>query len=86
MSFPKQTARNRHQVPLQPFGAINWQLIYRLQQLSIPEKNKQAFAAAQFALTQKRLILHEEHPQWTVEQVDQAARRIVYGISDKDLA
>ena len=81
MSLPNHPSQA---VQLQ-FGAINWQLIHRLQQLSLPEKNAQAFAAAQFALNQKRLILREEHPQWSVEQVDQTARRIVFGISDKDL-
>lgn len=51
--------------PKKQFAATSQQLIERIRQLSIPEKNRQAFAAANFALTQKRLILREEKPDWT---------------------
>lgn len=66
--------------PLQ-HETINWQLIEAIRQLSLPEKNKRAFAAADFALRQKRLILAEEHPDWTADEVMQTARRLVYGVS-----
>jgi hypothetical protein len=63
------------------FETMSWPLINQIRQLSVPEKNKRAFAAANFALTQKRLILAEEHPDWTDKQIDQEARRLVYGQS-----
>lgn len=44
------------------FKTTNWELIEQIRRLSVPEKNERAFAAAQFALNQKRLILAEEHP------------------------
>lgn len=47
--------------------------------MTVAQKNRQAFAAAAFALQQKRLLLAREHPQWPAEQVDAAARRLVYG-------
>jgi hypothetical protein len=53
--------------------------------LSIPEKNNQAFAAAHFALKQKRLILSEEHQDWSPAAVEREARRLVFGISSKEL-
>jgi hypothetical protein len=48
--------------PRRRFDAVNWELVRQLRQLSVPEKNERAFAAAEFALTQERLILIEEHP------------------------
>ncbi|MCP4428434.1 MAG: hypothetical protein GY803_28445, partial [Chloroflexi bacterium] len=53
------------------YEAINWKLIEAIRQLPIPEKNNRAFAAADFALRQKQLILAEEHPDWTTAEVDQ---------------
>jgi hypothetical protein len=47
--------------------------------MSLARKNRQAFAAAAFALRQKKLILAREHPEWDAAQVDAAARRLVYG-------
>jgi hypothetical protein len=47
--------------------------------LDVAEKNRQAFAAAAFALQQKRLILAREHPEWDAAQVNMTARRLVYG-------
>jgi DNA-binding transcriptional ArsR family regulator len=67
--------------PLPPYEAVSWELIEALRQLSVPEKNKRAFAAADFALRQKRLILAAEHPNWPVAKVDTEARRLVYGIT-----
>jgi hypothetical protein len=66
-----------------PYGAVSWQLIEAIRRLSVPEKNKRAFAAADFALRQKRLILAEEHSEWSTKEVDQEARRQVYGVDEK---
>lgn len=68
------------------YGAVNWELIERIKQLSTPEKNERAFAAADFALRQKKLILAEQHPQWSPERVSQEARRLVFGISEELLS
>jgi hypothetical protein len=51
----------------------------RLRDMSVPEKNEAAFGAADFALRQKRLILTEERPDWTVKAIDREARRLVFG-------
>jgi hypothetical protein len=61
------------------YGATNWTLVEQLRQLSVPQKNEMAFAAADFALRQKRLLLAEDHPDWTAEQIDREARRLVFG-------
>ncbi|MCI0396419.1 MAG: hypothetical protein L0332_18560 [Chloroflexi bacterium] len=58
---------------------INWEYVTAIRQMSVVEKNQQTFAAADFALRQKRLILAEEHPEWSAEEVDATARRLVYG-------
>ena len=68
--------------PRQRYEAVNWTLIGRLRQLSVPDKNRRAFAAADFALRQKKLILAEAQPEWTAEQVADEARRLVFGASD----
>lgn len=62
-----------------PRQAPDWQHIEFISQMTVREKNRRAFAAAEFALQQKRLILAQEHPDWTSEQVDEEARRQVYG-------
>ncbi|HSM58779.1 MAG TPA: hypothetical protein VK879_21670 [Candidatus Sulfomarinibacteraceae bacterium] len=59
--------------------AIDWEHVARIRAMSVPEKNRQAFAAAEFALRQKRLLLAREHPDWEEAQVDAAARRLVFG-------
>jgi hypothetical protein len=69
--------------PAQSYGAINWELIERIRQLSVAEKNERAFAAADFALRQKLLILAEEHPDWSAEKVEREARQLLYGVSDE---
>lgn len=69
--------------PTQQFGAIDWELIEKIRQLSVPEKNRRAFAAANFAIDQKRLILAEEHPDWPAEDVEREARRLVFGVSNE---
>lgn len=68
------------------FGSINWKLVALLRQLSVPEKNRIAFAAADFALRQKQLILAEEHPEWSEDTVEREARRIVFGVAGEEKA
>lgn len=63
------------------YESISWELIEALRQLSVPEKNKRAFAAADFALRQKRLLLAEENPDWSAAKIDTEARRLVYGVT-----
>jgi hypothetical protein len=63
----------------QAYESVNWQLIDAIRQLPVSEKNKRAFAATDFALHQKQLILAEEHPDWSAQEVAEAARRLVYG-------
>lgn len=67
------------------FDDTNWTLIRQLGRLSVPEKNERAFAAADFALTQRRLVLTEEHPDWTGDMIEREARRLVYGLSVEGL-
>jgi hypothetical protein len=50
-----------------------------IRQMTVPEKNRQTFEAAAFALQQRRLILARENPHWTPSELDVAARRQVYG-------
>lgn len=66
-----------------PFESTNWPLVKAIGQMAVPEKNERAFAAADFALIQKRLIMAEEHPAWPEEQVDRKARRLVFGVSEE---
>ncbi len=68
-----------------PYEAVSWELVAALRQLSVPEKNRRAFAAADFALRQKRLLLAEEHPDWSAAQEDAEARRLVYGVTPEML-
>lgn len=70
---------------LQTYESINWQLIDAIRQLPVFEKNRRAFAAADFALRQKRLLLSEEHPDWPTAKIEQESRRLVYGINQEDL-
>lgn len=58
---------------------INWDQIKAIRKMSVAEKNRSAFQAAEFALRQKRLILAEEHPDWSEAQIDAEARRLIYG-------
>ena len=69
----------------QQYEAVNWELIEAMRRLSVPEKNKRAFAATDFALRQKRLILAEEHPDWSVVAVEEEARRILFGVTQEAL-
>jgi hypothetical protein len=68
--------------PSPQYETINWQLVAAIRRLSVPEKNRRAFAAADFALRQKKLLLAEEYPDWTQGEVIQAARRLVYGVTE----
>lgn len=70
----------------QQYEAVNWQLIAAIGQLTVSEKNKRAFAAADFALRQKRLLLAAEHPDWSEAEVQETARRLVYSVTQADLA
>lgn len=65
------------------YDAPNWELITAIRHLSVPEKNKRAFAAADFALRQKRLLLTEEHPDWSAVEIEEKARRLVYGVGQE---
>ena len=68
--------------PVQPgFETINWTWVEHLRQLSGADKNQIAFAAADLALRQRRLLLAKEHPDWTVTEVEREARRQVFGIT-----
>ena len=69
----------------QQFEAVNWDLIKQIGQLAVPEKNRRAFATANFALRQKRLILAEEHPDWSAAEVEAEARLLVFGVSSEAL-
>ena len=60
---------------------INWTLVDRIRDLPVAAKNERAFAAADFALKQKTLVLAEEHPDWPPERVEREARRIVFNVS-----
>ncbi|MFW6184839.1 MAG: hypothetical protein ACOC8X_13650 [Chloroflexota bacterium] len=62
---------------------VDWEHVSHIRAMSVPEKNRQAFAAAEFALRQKRLLLAREHPDWDDEQVDAAARRLVFGDNER---
>jgi hypothetical protein len=60
----------------QPIDATH---VAAVRSMGVAQKNRQAFAAAAFALQQKRLLLGREHPDWDETKIDTAARRLVYG-------
>lgn len=74
LAFPALKRATSH--PQQPLDSRR---LAGVRRMTVTEKNRQAFAAAAFALQQKRLLLAREHPQWDEAQVDAAARRLVYG-------
>ncbi len=83
---PEVTGYYLQHPPLQrpsspPYETISWELVEALRHLTVPEKNKRAFAASDFALRQKKLILAESHPDWSPEHVTDEARRLVFGVS-----
>ncbi len=55
-----------------------------IQNLKPEEKTLRAFAAADFAFKQRKLILQEQHPEWSEEEADKVARQIVYGAEKVD--
>ncbi len=61
------------------------ELIQAIGQLSVAMKNERAFAAADFALRQKKLILAEENPDWSETEVEKEARQIVFGVSAESI-
>lgn len=61
------------------YESLSWELIEAIGQLSVAEKNRRAFAAADFALRQKKLLLAEEQPDLSDTEVERAARRQVFG-------
>lgn len=68
------------------YEMTNWQLVNAIRELPVPEKNKRAFAAADFALRQKRLMLAEEHPDWSATELEEYTQQLVYGVSQEELA
>ncbi len=83
----KRPLRQRSvQASFPQFEIINWQLVQAIRHLSVSEKNKRTFAAADFALRQKRLIFAEEHQDWSAKEIEMEARRLVYGISQEALS
>ena len=62
-----------------PFASVSWELIAAIGKLSVVDKNRRAFAAADFALRQKKLMLAEAHPDWSAAEIEDEARRLVYG-------
>ena len=75
----------RNHPSIQQYESLNWKLIEAISRLSVPEKNERAFAAADFALRQKILILTEEYQDWPAPKVEREARRIVYGVDMRTL-
>lgn len=71
------------QPPGKQYEAASPELTEAIHRLSVPKKNERAFAAADFALRQKRLILAEENPDWSAEKVNREARRLVYGQTEE---
>lgn len=74
LAFPPLERPTSH--PQEP---IDNKYLAGVREMTVAEKNRQAFAAAAFALQQKCLLLAREHPEWNDEEVDAAARRLVYG-------
>lgn len=68
----------RWQEPLNPLH------IALIQALSPAQKVARAMASAEFALSQRRLLLAEMHPDWSAEQIDREARRIVYRVPPQE--
>lgn len=70
------------------YETISWELIDAIGDLSVAEKNKRAFAVADFALRQKKLLLREANPDWSDFKVGSAGhlnknlrfRRVAYCI------
>lgn len=50
----------------------------RVSKMTVAQKNEASYAAAEFALRQKRALANQEHPDWPDDQVDREARRLVF--------
>jgi hypothetical protein len=74
LQFPPLAQPSSH--PWEPVDATH---VAAIRSMSVAQKNRQAFAAAAFALQQKRLLLAREHPEWDQTKIDATARRLVYG-------
>jgi hypothetical protein len=74
LQFPPLAQQLAH--PWEPVDATH---VAAVRSMGVAQKNRQAFAAAAFALQQKRLLLACEHPDWDETEIDSAARRLVYG-------
>lgn len=74
LQFPPLERSTSH--PREPVDSRHLAGVCRM---TVAQKNRQTFAAAAFALQQKRLLLAREHPEWNEEHVDAVARRLVYG-------
>lgn len=61
-------------------GGPDSRWLEHIRALAVPQKNEVAFAAAEFALRQKRLILAEQQPDLPAEAIDRQARRLVFGV------
>ncbi|MCO5193161.1 MAG: hypothetical protein M9930_07695 [Anaerolineae bacterium] len=64
--------------PSARFESVSAILIAGIRELTVPEKNERAFAAADFALRQKRLLLTNQHPDWSATAIEEAARQVVF--------
>lgn len=69
---------------LSPHDEINQQYVESLRRMSVPEKLKLAFSSIDFALRQRELTLSEKHPDWSLEAVEQEARRQVFRADEKN--
>lgn len=67
------------------FHADDRAWVEHIRGMSVPQKLEAAFAAADFALRQKRLLMREEHPEWTDEQVEGEVRWQVFGVRGDNL-
>jgi hypothetical protein len=67
------------------YESTNWQLVDAIRQLPVSEKNRRVFAAADFAFRQKCLLLREDRPNWSETEIEEEARRLVYGIAQEDI-
>jgi hypothetical protein len=65
------------------YETTSWELVEAIEELSVVKKNERAFAAADFAMRQKKLVLAEEHPEWPDAEVEKKARQIIFGVAEE---
>jgi hypothetical protein len=58
--------------------AIDWRWIAALRKRPVNEKNQMASDLAAFALKQRRLLLAQEHPDWSADSITAEAQRQVF--------